>query len=176
MMKINLKENKGVTLIVLIITIILMGIVAAVSLTQGADLLKQTEVESLITNMITIKAKSKVIAEEVNAKVWDIKDAEEKKQKRKELYETNYKMQQVELTDAQTQNLDSSVGTNYEAYLITSETLEYMSLKDINAERRFIVVYNIDDYTKLDVVYEYGIDYEGVYYYTLSHFLKDAGE
>ena len=78
-----LKEEKGITLVALIIMVIVIIILAGISLTQGSELLKTTKVETYVTNMITIRAKAKVYAEEVNAGTWDVQD---KSSKRSELY------------------------------------------------------------------------------------------
>ena len=64
----------------------------------------------------------------------------------------------------------------YEAYLITNDTLNKMGLSDIGDGENYIVVYNSDDYTKLDIIYKSGIQYNGTTYYTLSKIQSEMGE
>ena len=55
-------------------------------------MIRKSKLESLMTNMITIKANAKIYAEEINAKVWDLQDTE-KKTKRAELFSETYNME-----------------------------------------------------------------------------------
>ena len=50
---INVRKNSGITLIALIVMVIVIGIIAGISLTQGTELLKSSNVEGYVTNMIT---------------------------------------------------------------------------------------------------------------------------
>ena len=52
------KSDKGITLTVLIITIIIMGIIFAVTIRTGDDLLRNTQKDRLRTNMYLIKARA----------------------------------------------------------------------------------------------------------------------
>lgn len=163
-----MKENKGITLMTLVITIIVLLILAGISLNEGTSLIKKAKVENIMTNMITIKAKAKVIAEEVNAQVWNLAESD-KLEKKQELYTQEYKMgNSVSLTTEQINALDSQIGNSYECYLIITGTLEKMGLSDIQDGDNYVVVYNLSDYTKLDIVFLSGIQYEGTMYYTLS--------
>ena len=78
-----LKENKGITLTALVVSIIVIMILAGISITQGSNLIKTTKVENYVTNMITMRAKVKIYGEEINAETWD---AENKSEKRAKLY------------------------------------------------------------------------------------------
>ena len=65
MKKIN--EQRGITLIALVITVILLLIIGGISITKGSDLVEKSKVETIETNMLTIKAKAKEYAENVEA-------------------------------------------------------------------------------------------------------------
>ena len=84
-----IKENKGITITALVIMIIVIMLLAGITITQGSNLIKNTKVETYVTNMITIRSKAKVYAEETNAEVWD---AEDKTSKREEIYSEKYKL------------------------------------------------------------------------------------
>ena len=70
----RIKENKGITLIILVITIIVLLILAGVTINAGTESIKKAKLETLRTNMLLIKAKSKEICEEANFKAGIIKD------------------------------------------------------------------------------------------------------
>ena len=55
-----IKENKGITITALVIMIIVIMLLAGITITQGSDLIKNTKVETYLTNMITISSKFKV--------------------------------------------------------------------------------------------------------------------
>lgn len=59
-----LKNNKGVTLFALVITIVLLVILTGVSLNTGFDVIKDVRVGRIISNMTLIKAKVETIQEE----------------------------------------------------------------------------------------------------------------
>ena len=79
-----LKNDKGITLIILVVTIIVLLIIAGVTITAGTESIKQAKLETLRTNMLLIKAKAKEYCEEANFKAGKINEsdsAEEKAQK-----------------------------------------------------------------------------------------------
>lgn len=174
----QLKENKGITIIALIVMIIVILILAGISLVEGTSLLKKTKVENLMTNMITIRAKAKVYAEEVNAKVWDV---EEKSSERRDLYSEDYSMSVPSNETDLISKVDSSVnkGNGCEAYEITKETLSKMGLDELVDETNdgdYIVIYDAGDYTNMDVIYQPGIQYNKKIFYTLSSLQAEMGE
>lgn len=173
-----LKEEKGISLSVLVIMIIVIIILAGISINQGTELLKTTNVETYVTNMITIRAKAKVYAEEVNAETWDVQD---KSTKRTELYAEKYNMTKPANESELIAKVDDSVnkGNGCECYEITKETLSKMGLDDLAKETNdgdYVVVYDAGDYTNLDILYTPGINYEGNTYYTLSSMQAQIGE
>ena len=64
----NLKIENGITIIALIITIILMLILVGVGMHFGSDALDKAKLEDIKTNMISIKTKAKIVAEQYNFK------------------------------------------------------------------------------------------------------------
>lgn len=61
-----MKNNKGITLTSLMITIIILIILAGVTITVGYDVVERAELENLKTNMLLVQAKTKVALEEYN--------------------------------------------------------------------------------------------------------------
>ena len=172
---INLKENKGITIITLIIIIIVISIIASITIGQGTTLVKQINVDNYKTNMISIRAKSKVIVEEVNSKTWDVA-SEDKAAKRKELLENDYAMTKTDISSDQESKLDSTINSEYESYRISQRTMELMGLSDIDNIEKYIVVFDVQDTTKLDVIYDDGIKFNKKTYYTLSNLQAEMGE
>ena len=60
------KDTKGITLIALVITIVIIIIITGVSLNIGGQLFSNVNLKTLDTNMLLIQAKVKVISEKNN--------------------------------------------------------------------------------------------------------------
>ena len=73
----NIKNNKGITLITLTITIIVLAIIAGITVYSGIDTVKRTNLESMRTNMLLIQAKAKEYVEEANFKIGKSSDVTE---------------------------------------------------------------------------------------------------
>ena len=154
MKKIN--ENRAITLIALIITVIVILILASISTTEGVGLIKKVKKENIITNMIMIKSKAKVFAEEVNAKVWN---SANKSSDRERIFQEQYNMQKISnepnIISQITTDINDSNGC--ECYQIQIETLHIMGLDDLantSDNDEYIVVYNSEDFTKLEVLHK----------------------
>ena len=61
-----IKEEKGVTLIILVVTIIVLLILAVITINGGTDVIDKSSLEGLKTNMLLIQTKAKEYVE--NAK------------------------------------------------------------------------------------------------------------
>ena len=57
-----MKNQNGITMIALTIMIILLIILASVSVTGGTKVIKEAQLESIETEMLTLKAKAKGFA------------------------------------------------------------------------------------------------------------------
>ena len=75
------KNNSGITLLVLVITIVVLTIIASITVYEGKELIDKSKVQTLETNMLTIQAKVKAYAEEIEAKVWALEDGAGNNQK-----------------------------------------------------------------------------------------------
>ena len=173
------KNESGITLIALIVTIIVILILAGISVNTGMNLIKKAKFESLMTNMITLKANAKVYAEEINAEVWDLGN-EEKATKRAELFQSKYYMTKMENPTNILAKLDNSIKENgCEVYSISKETINEMGLTDFANDTengQFVVAFNSADFTKLEIVCPSGIAYENTTYWTLSELQSKVDE
>ena len=59
-------KNKGITMIVLVITIALLLILAGISIQGGGSIIKRADLENLKTDMLLIKVKGKEYVENAN--------------------------------------------------------------------------------------------------------------
>ena len=58
-----MNKQSGITLVALIITVILMLILLSVGVKFGTDAIQQTKIEDIKTNMLSIKARAKIIVD-----------------------------------------------------------------------------------------------------------------
>ena len=61
-----MKENKGITMVVLVITIVVLLILAGISIGTGNNIIKASQLENLKTNMLLVKVKAKEYIENAN--------------------------------------------------------------------------------------------------------------
>jgi Tfp pilus assembly protein PilE len=142
-------NERGITLIALIITVIVMAIIAGVAVSSGSEVIKEARVQDIKTNMLLIQAKAKIKLEE---KKFD---------------------STVELIGSQTMpsDLKNESGedlTDY--YCLSSSDLEEMNLGNLNiaSGQYYLVKYDIDT-LDVDVFYTAGVsDENGNVYYKLS--------
>lgn len=59
-----IKNNKGVTLISLVVTILILGILVGVSIAAGEETINQVKIGRIVSNMTLIQAKAEPIYEE----------------------------------------------------------------------------------------------------------------
>lgn len=64
----NLKSKNGITIIALVLTVIIMLILVGVTVKIGTNSIDESEKEDIITNMISIKTKAKIVKDKYNFK------------------------------------------------------------------------------------------------------------
>lgn len=144
-MRIN--ENKGITLVTLTITVIVLAIIAGITVYTGVDTVKRANLESLRTNMLLIQAKAKEYVEEASFKIGpNNNDITKANETAKGVYE-GYGLKQID---------SSSIGninvTNQEkCYEVNSEALNNMGLnkiaEDMETDEKYIVEFNEQNLT-----------------------------
>ena len=65
---------------------------------------------------------------------------------------------------------------NTVCYALTENTIEIMALSGIEDCQNYIIIFDENDYDKLDVVYNPGIKYENEIIYSLSYMKLKMGE
>lgn len=172
----KLKNNKGITLTTLVITIIILLILSSITVFGGMSLIKRANVESLKTNMLLIQAEAKAIAEEVNFRESALNGSEEEKTTKRKKIRTKLLTGQKQVsTDETITNKMNFLGTeegeetdfsNY--YALEDEALKKMHVDTKVPDGEYYVVEY--DFTSLDVkvYYTKGYNYKGKTYYALS--------
>ena len=61
-----MKKNEGITMLVLVITVILLLILSGISINTGNNIIKRANLENLKTNMLLIEVKGKEYVENGN--------------------------------------------------------------------------------------------------------------
>ena len=96
MIKMNIKKDKGVTLVALTITIVVLLIIAGIALYNGKGTIQEANLEALRTNMLLIEAKAKGVVEEANFQLGpDFQKESELGTIRTNLYVTENKLQKL---------------------------------------------------------------------------------
>lgn len=162
----NLKKENGITIVALVITVILMLMLAGIGVYYASDAIKKGKLEDIKTDMISIKTKAKIVAEEYNFK--DIEnlvgtkldnDAEQEGIQF-ETYKIPDELQKI--FEAKDENGEAKFDIA-RLYIWTSEDLEGQSLGAINIDNEafYIVYYNLDNTNECEVYYSKG--FEGKY-------------
>lgn len=123
-----MNKNKGVTLVSLVVTIIVILIIVGISVYNGKGIIKKAKLEELKTNMLLIEAKAKEYVEEANFKM-GINPTEEKKEEvRNEEY-----INTAGLELASNITADSSIPVS-ECYVLTEKAIDTWGLNKIELE------------------------------------------
>ena len=128
----NLKTQKGITLVALVITVVLLLILASVGAYYGNEVIRQANLESLKTDMLIIQAKAKEYVEEATFKMGIKPDDAKKQQARQEVYITIAKLKQLNQAISEDGiNVPSEITTNENFYYVTRDSLKEMGLDNI---------------------------------------------
>ena len=127
-----MKKQRGVTLVALVITVILLLILASIGFYYGNNVIKQANLESLKTDMLLIQAKAKEYVEEATFKMGINPDDAKKEQAREEVYITMAKLKKLsQATTEDSLNIPNGITTNDNFYYVTREALKEMGIENI---------------------------------------------
>ena len=166
-----MKKQRGITLVALTITIVVMMIIAAITVNFGLDLIQEVKLQDLRTNMLLMQVKGKECVEEVSFQKANVTDENEIQTIKNE----NLKGTKVE-ENPEVQNLLQNTGKiqeGYEYYYLTQQDLSDMGIQELSVEDYgyFILGYNIEE-IKVEVINTTG--YQGNY--TLTQLNELSGE
>lgn len=160
--KIIKHNNKGITLVSLVVIVIVLLIILGISLYTGTDTIKEVKLEELKTNMLLIEAKAREYVEEANFRIGQEKDQSTIQKIKEEVYgnsDIGAKLQKA--TEADLGNISDKISIS-ECYVVTTETLNLWGLNKIemNKDEKYLVEFNEDELT-VEVYNTKG--YEGKY-------------
>ena len=151
-----IKNNKGITILVLAITIAVLLILLGITIDTSTKVIESAKLQNINTNMLLIQARVKVISEKV---VFDGDNSAYRGEKISDVtYETIENLKNIGIIDTQDQN--------YSSYYIWDQSLlnEFgMDKIKLNSGQYFVV-----NYATNEVITTEGITFNGNTYYKLS--------
>lgn len=145
------RNENGITIVSLVITIILLLIIGGITVTIGTQVIKQATLQTVNTNMMLIQAKTKTVAEQ--AKFNNNKD--------------NYRgtvLSEVSGNKKIDKLLEKGIiEDTSKYYLLSQDDLVSMGLEKIDIEDGYIVNYETEE-----VIYVKGYENQGVTYHKLN--------
>lgn len=127
------KNEKGVTLIILVIMIIVMLIIAGITVYSGSEVIKRASLENLKTNLLLIEAKTKEYVEEVSFKMGVNPDDAKRNSVREEVYQNKGKLVELSNTSDEVKNsaVEAGIDTNEGCYYVSREALDNLGLNQV---------------------------------------------
>lgn len=171
-----MKKNKGITMIVLVITIALLLILAGISIQGGSSIIKRADLENLKTDMLLIKVKGKEYVENANFNLgtsFDKLTDENEKSKRIEMAKS--KLKGTEIQNASELSKFGITSDQFEReknnlnlyYTLSASDLEEIGMQDVSSKGQYIIKYNIKDMT-IEIYNTQGFENGDKTYYSLS--------
>ncbi len=160
-------NNKGITLVALVITVIVLLIIASIVVYSSKDAIKNANLQSIKTNMLLIEAKAREYVENANHElgVNPSQATEEMKNKSTSMLVGT----KIENTDALVSHLN--IDSKYAVYKLSEEDLNNMGIKDVSSNDKdgwYIIaydvtnaevkIYNTEGITTADSVRRYCLD------------------
>lgn len=172
-----MKDNKGITMVVLVITIVILLIIAGISIFHGNKAIKSSQLENVKTNMLLIKVKAKEYTENANFKLGtNFESATDK--------DTKVANAKTELKGEEIKNSSMfGSGMNITQEQLTSDNTKYIyyyrlnttNLKDMGFSKLesdesngwYIIKYDIKN-LEVEIYSTRGFKKDGVMYYSLT--------
>ncbi len=159
------KNEKGVSLIVLTLTVIVLIIISGIVINAGVEEIEDAQQTSIKTNLLLIQAKEEEYVEKANFEIGTGEKTEEEK--------NSIKSQCLKGSEY-SGKLPVQLKDNQKAYALSSDDMNDMWLYDLSENSNdYIVLYDINE-ESIDVMYLPGVDYNNEKLYTLSS-IKEAG-
>ena len=154
-------KNKGITLVALTITIIILLIIAGISISVGGNMIKKAKLEGIKTNMLLIQAKAKQYVEEANFKMGNNPNDDKKNSVRQEIYVEKAKL------DVATNEIKNKINvTGDNLYVLTKadnkDTYSEWGLNKIELDNEEVYVVGFDENNLTVEVYN-TLGYNGKY-------------
>ena len=146
------KNNRGITIVALIITIIVMLILASVTIEIGTGQVERAKLEDIKTTMLLIKGRAQIVAD---------------KESFGETYDNTGMLKLENATNYNTSKLQSifnNLEDTSKLYIWEQEAKDNNSIDVEITNTEFFVI----DYSTGEVYYSIGFTYQGNTYYSLT--------
>lgn len=154
----KIKNENGITLIALVITVVVLGILAGVAVQEFGGILDQVNKETVSTDLLLVQAKAKVLNEKSSF------DKDESLLKGQKLSEITGN---AEIDNLKSKGVISETEENYNQYYVWDKTV--VDELEIGIEKMKDSDFFIVNYATEEVIYPKGYkDSEGNTYYKLS--------
>lgn len=140
-------NEKGITMVTLVITVIVLIIITSIGIATGTDIIKKADLQNINTNMMLIQAKVKTISEQAKFN----KDTSNYKGTKLTDITGNEQIDKLQITDKEN------------CYLLSQADLNEMGLEKITIDDGYIVNYNTNE-----VMYVKGFETADETYYNLT--------
>lgn len=175
-----MKKNRGITMVALVITIVVLLIIAGISIGAGNNAIKNSKLENLKTNMLLIEVKAKEQIENAKFRLGTSFDkaTEEEKTNRVNTAKSEFKGEEIvdgnifknntKITTEKIQEDNTKNNTYY--YKLSTQNLMDMGLKNVKSDEKngyYIVKYDLKNST-IEIYNTEGFDDEGNVVYSLT--------
>lgn len=146
-----MKRNKGITMISLMVTIVILMILATITMYYGNSAMKEAKLQDLKTNMLLIQAAVKGDLEKYHFETSNLSNANEKEaQKSNYLKGTKLANPQNELKQEIFNEIKEDypqIDGNFDYYYLNTSDLMELGIKDVessNEDGHYIVAYSMN--------------------------------
>ena len=177
-----MKKNRGITMVALVITIVVLLIIAGISIGAGNNAIKNSKLENLKTNMLLIEVKAKEQLENAKFRLGTSFDKATEEEKTNRVNTAKSELSEFtedEIVDGNIFNNNTKITTkkieednknNIYYYKLSTKNLIDMGLKNVKSDEKngyYIVKYNLKDST-IEIYNTEGFDDEGNVVYSLT--------
>lgn len=174
-----MNQNKGITLITLVITIVILLVLAGISISIGNKTITKTQLENMKTNMLLIKVKCREYIENANFNLGTTIDTITQEEKNNRIQKAKEKLKGEEIVNNNIfngninidENTIKSENENYIYYYkLSTKNLEDMGILNVKSDEEngwYIIKYDIKN-IELEVYNTKGFEKEGIKYYKLT--------
>lgn len=175
-----MKNNKGITMIALVITIVVLLILAGISIGTGNNIIKQSNLENIKTNMLLVKVKAKEYVENANFNLGTAFDkVTDENEKNARIEKAKAELKGKEITDISIFNTNTNISqeqlttdnSNYIYYYkLDSQNLTDMGISNVKSDEKngwYIIKYDIKN-IEIEVYNTKGFENNETIYYSLT--------
>lgn len=174
----KIKQEKGITLMALVITIIVLLILAGIGLTTGGNTIKNTQLENLKTNMLLIKAKAKGYVESANYDLGTNIDTAQESIRTEREAKAKSELVGQEITDTSIltkmnisqEEIDQAGTKRIYYYQLSTQNLSDMGLNQVKSEEPegiYVVKYDVNE-IQVEIYHTLGFEKNNQKVYSLT--------